>query len=183
MGPPKRQPRYSGHDLHGAMIRGCGSPHHRLTHEQRQRLPRLPSRNALYSKVSVGGNPRPGDSITSHLPQINQPPPSFPRRASPLCRRGGNPRPRLNNQQPPLDTAYPNPSYKSTHDGFPSSIRRTFQALRHFLIALSRSIALSIDSCTSYHTNRWTSYFPVKTLPTSFLCCHTRCTRLEVTPI
>ena len=54
-----------------------------------------------------------------------------------------------------------NVSYKSTHSGLAFSIRSSFHARFHSLIAFSRWIADSIESCGSYQTSLSTPYFLV----------------------
>ena len=51
------------------------------------------------------------------------------------------------------------------------------------LSRFSLMIALSVVGCASYQTSVWTPYILVNPSTKSFLCCQTRCTRSEVTPM
>ena len=78
--------------------------------------------------------------------------------------------------------SHPNSSYRSRHCGFAFSINTIFQARLHSLMAFSLEIALSIVSCTWYHTRVCTSYRLVKPSAKSFLCSQTLRISVDVTP-
>jgi len=66
--------------------------------------------------------------------------------------------------------------------GFVFSIKSSFQRRFHSLMAFSRCMAESMDSCTSYQTNACTPYRLVKPSISPCLCTQTRVTRFDVTP-
>ena len=80
-------------------------------------------------------------------------------------------------------THYASSSYKSRHSGFNSSITSSFCFRSQCFMRCSRTFADSIDSWSSYQTNRPIRYRAVCALPTPCLCSQTRRIKSVVEPM